>query len=247
MMAIRSPGGQRKNSETKETSVLYVVAATPSSTTCHCRVLASSPCYCHSMLNGNSIATSLQCHVAGTSRTLQQAACCSGWRYGASRNICAVTRLCPTSIYLPIHASCSVFALVPMGGNRSQGLNQTYGWGTESGDSFGSGTVSFSPVFSLFAAAHRCAKSPVPFLQQNSIRNDAAAQSACAARGMLPPAGTRGTSKGHEAAARPPDEGHCTADSFRGHKNCPCSNVWSSSGGRAVASSAPPRVIVARL
>jgi len=49
MMAVRGPGGQRKNSETKETSVLYVVAATPSSTTCHCRVLASSPCYCHSM------------------------------------------------------------------------------------------------------------------------------------------------------------------------------------------------------
>jgi len=63
-----------------------------------------------------------------------------------AEKFCAVTGLCPTSTCLHIHASCSVFALVPMGGNR-QGLNQTYGWGTESGDSFGSGTVSFSPLF----------------------------------------------------------------------------------------------------
>jgi len=38
----------------------------------------------------------------------------------------------------------AVFGLVPMG--RAQGLNQTYGWGTESGDSFGSGTVHHPPI-----------------------------------------------------------------------------------------------------
>ena len=32
-----------------------------------------------------------------------------------------------------------LYGLVPLGGRQS--LNQTYGWGTESGDAFGSGTV----------------------------------------------------------------------------------------------------------
>lgn len=41
---------------------------------------------------------------------------------------------------LAVRMGGQLFGLVPMG--RAQGLNQTYGWGTESGDSFGSGTVS---------------------------------------------------------------------------------------------------------
>ena len=41
---------------------------------------------------------------------------------------------------LAVRMGGQLYGLVPMG--RGQGLNQTYGWGTESGDSFGSGTVS---------------------------------------------------------------------------------------------------------
>ena len=45
-----------------------------------------------------------------------------------------------TQNMLAVRMGGQLYGLVPMG--RGQGLNQTYGWGTESGDSFGSGTVS---------------------------------------------------------------------------------------------------------
>jgi hypothetical protein len=45
--------------------------------------------------------------------------------------------------YLILFCAVAVFGLVPLNGQR---LNQTYGWGTESGDAFGSGTVRSLPT-----------------------------------------------------------------------------------------------------
>lgn len=199
MMAIRGPGGQRKSSETTEMSVLYVVAANPSATTWQCRVLASSPCYCQQwQKHCNFFAMPRGWYF----RTLQQAACCSGWRYDASREILRSDRAVP-HFHMPAHTCFLLSFRACAHGRQPPGPQPDVWMGHRVWRLVRLWHCKFLPFVFMCLRPRIAVCSPqcaVPH-QQNSIRNDAAAQSACAARGMLAPAGTRGTSKGPVRAA----------------------------------------------
>ena len=73
----------------------------------------------------------------------------TGGRIAAGSAMQVFRTPCPCTSNDVAFVQTAVFALVPMGGQR---LNQTYGWGTESGSAYGDGGVRFPPSIPIICS-----------------------------------------------------------------------------------------------